>query len=175
MKKGKTDRSKIARNNRQKGHHSERYYAEVFRELGFRFCKTSRLASRMLDNCKIDLSFLPFNVQIKGGVHKGLAPGKVLNKMQGLIKEKFPPFDPVHENPSILIHRKKVYSKGNDDDLVYMSQKQHGNFTVEINQHITILLEKTGKEELGEYSRMVAISFKDFKNYVIPYYLNVMG
>ena len=51
--------------NRRKGHNAERRRAQMFRELGFDKCKTSREASRLLDNCKVDLAFVPYNVQMK--------------------------------------------------------------------------------------------------------------
>ena len=54
--------------NKRKGHNAERYYCNLFKELGFEFCTTARLASRLYDNAKIDLVNLPYNLQIKAGV-----------------------------------------------------------------------------------------------------------
>jgi hypothetical protein len=59
--------------NRTKGHNLEREIARMFRdELGFKFAKTSRLASRMLDNCKVDIAGIPFLIQTKAGYAKSL-------------------------------------------------------------------------------------------------------
>ena len=106
-------------NNRKRGHDAERYYAKVFYDMGFTFCKTSRLASRLLDNCKVDLYGLPYNIQVKGGKHKNLNPRRVLNQMRELLALNFPPHDPVHSYPSFIIHRRMIYSNQNDDDIVY--------------------------------------------------------
>ena len=116
MGKGKT--------NRTKGHVGERKYAKLFRELGFTFCKTSRATSRLLDDSGVDLNFLPFNVQIKAGFHKGMNQSKVLSIIKERLPENFPPGDQVHDKPSILIHAKqcKPGEKRNEfHDLVTMS------------------------------------------------------
>jgi len=56
----------MSKANRDKGHRYERLLAEEFRELGFDKCKTSRYASRMLDDAKVDLyGTEPYNVQAK--------------------------------------------------------------------------------------------------------------
>lgn len=93
--------------NKRKGSNAERYYAKVFREeLGFTFCKTSRQSNRMLDDAGIDLNFLPFNVQIKAGYAKGLNEFKTLKIIRERLPELFPPFDAVHKQVDILIHKK---------------------------------------------------------------------
>lgn len=52
--------------NRQKGHDFEREIAEDFRNNGFKKAKTSRAASRLADDCKIDLvGVFPFAPQCK--------------------------------------------------------------------------------------------------------------
>ena len=68
--------------NRRKGHNAERHYASFFKELGYEFCKTSRQASRLHDDCGIDLMYLPFLVQIKAGKQKGLKEQKLYNTLK---------------------------------------------------------------------------------------------
>ncbi len=108
MDKKEIDRKKIGKNSRAKGHNSERKFAAIFRELGYPFCKTSRQASRLLDDSKVDLAFLPFNVQIKAGKQRGFNPIKELKDMAVEIKKNFPPNDPIHRNPSLIILDKEV-------------------------------------------------------------------
>ena len=49
----KKDRSKIGKNSRVKGHNLERTIVKLFKEeLDFEFAKTSRNASKMLDDCQ---------------------------------------------------------------------------------------------------------------------------
>lgn len=113
--------------NKRKGSNAERYYAKVFREdLGFTFCKTSRQSNRMLDDAGIDLNFLPFNVQIKAGYAKGLNEFKTLNIIRERLPEMFPPFDAVHKQVDILIHKKdtgKGQRKNEYNELVFLWDK----------------------------------------------------
>lgn len=103
-------------NVRTMGHNAERYYAKLFRELGYTFCKTSRLASKLLDDSKIDLAFLPFNIQIKAGAQKGLNPTRELKLMADTCIENFPPTDSVHAQPKLVVHKKTVLPKGRKAD-----------------------------------------------------------
>jgi len=94
--------------NRRKGHNAERNTAQEFRDIGYTFCKTSRQASRLLDDAKVDLAFIPFNVQIKAGKQKGFNAIKELKSMEEAIKKLFPPEDAIHTNPNIVLLRKEV-------------------------------------------------------------------
>ena len=40
---------------RRKGHDYERAIRKEFRDFGWKYCETSRYASKMIDNAKIDL------------------------------------------------------------------------------------------------------------------------
>ena len=66
-------------NVREKGHKLERYIAQLFRQLGFTECLTSRLESKRQDDLGIDLCYTgPFQIQAKaqenlGSSHKYLA------------------------------------------------------------------------------------------------------
>lgn len=131
MKKGEDkppiDRAKLGKRNKNLGNTAERYYADKFREMGFKFCKTSRQASRLHDDAGIDLFGVPgFNVQIKAGHQKGMNGSKVLSIIRERIVELFSPDNSVHENINILIHKKAVGAgnKRNEfDELVTMSFK----------------------------------------------------
>lgn len=113
---------------RNKGHSAERYYAKIFQDLGFTFCKTSRASSRMMDDAGIDLNFLPFNVQIKAGYPKGLNEFKTLEIIEERLPLLFPPYDPVHKKANILIHKKNV-GRGKKstafDELVFLWTKDY--------------------------------------------------
>lgn len=119
-----------AATNKRKGSDAERYYAKVFRDLGFTFCKTSRQSNRMLDDAGIDLNFLPFNVQIKAGYASGLNEFKTLKIIRERLPELFPPYDAVHKQADILIHKKDTgrgRKKNIYDELVFIWQKDAEN------------------------------------------------
>ena len=109
------DKSSRGKTNKRKGSNAEREYAEKFRQLGFENCKTARQGAKMLDDCGIDLIFIPFNVQIKAGIQQGLRPHKVLEYMKNRITEVLPKYSVEHNLPKILIHKRQV-GKGNKKD-----------------------------------------------------------
>ncbi len=94
-------------NTRTKGHNLERVIAKMMRdEMGFEFAKTSRFASRVLDNCKVDIAGVPFLIQAKAGYPKSRPKAEEIFKEieENLIKN-FPKDDPVHKYPKVLIHK----------------------------------------------------------------------
>ena len=109
------DKSSRGKTNKRKGSNAEREYAEKFRQLGFENCKTTRQGAKMLDDCGIDLIFIPFNVQIKAGLQQGLRPHKVLEYMKNRINEVLPKYSVEHNLPKILIHKRQV-GQGNKRD-----------------------------------------------------------
>lgn len=109
------DKSSRGKTNKRKGSNAEREYAEKFRQLGFENCKTARQGAKMLDDCGIDLIFIPFNVQIKAGLQQGLRPHKVLEYMKNRINEVLPKYSVEHNLPKILIHKRQV-GQGNKRD-----------------------------------------------------------
>lgn len=109
------DKSSRGKTNKRKGSNAEREYAEKFRQLGFENCKTARQGAKMLDDCGIDLIFIPFNVQIKAGLQQGLRPNKVLEYMKNRITEVLPKYSVEHNLPKILIHKRQV-GQGNKRD-----------------------------------------------------------
>ena len=118
----------MANKNRDKGHRAERYFAEEFRKLGYTKCVTSRVASRLLDDSKVDLAFTPgVNIQIKAGLQKTMRPAKVLHEMEVALKANFPEEDPISTYPGIVIHRKQGATgkkRTPEMDLVYFYQKK---------------------------------------------------
>jgi len=92
--------------NRTKGHNYERKWAKIFREdLGFKFCKTSRLASKLLDNSNVDLAFIPFNFQCKA-VKNGFNFSDEIKRIQTELKENFPADDKQHNYPIVIAHKR---------------------------------------------------------------------
>ena len=60
----------MSNTNRRKGHDYERKIRLNFRELGWSRCETSRYASKMMDDRKIDLiNTKPFAVQCKASIN----------------------------------------------------------------------------------------------------------
>lgn len=105
---------------RTKGNAAEQLYAKRFREMGFEFCRTSREASDLLDSCGIDLCFVPINPQIKCGFKRNRPNAKALfTKIREDLKKRFPPTDPVHKLPRVLIHKDSGYTA--EGELVTMT------------------------------------------------------
>lgn len=156
--------------NKLRGHNGERYYASYFRNLGFEFCETSRAASRKHDNAKIDLMYVPYNIQIKTGKHTSMNPGKELFSMEASIKLMFPPEDEVFKKPCLLIHRKYVevgHKRKIEDDVVFMSLIQF-NIYKNNGANFEYLSLKEFKFELdSQFKTIVSVTMEDFKNQVI--------
>lgn len=98
-------------NNRRRGHNFEREICKIFKELGYTTAKTSRQASRLLDECKVDLWGIPYNIQCKEGVQKNLSYSKVLSEMRELLAINFPSHDKQIDFPKIVIHKKLPFGK----------------------------------------------------------------
>ena len=114
----------IGANNKRKGSNAERYYVNLFKELGYDKCVTARYGSRIHDDAGIDLINIPFNIQIKAGKQKGLNPVATLIDIKGRIERMFPKENKEHGYPTILIHKKEV-GKGKKrtefDEVVIMT------------------------------------------------------
>ena len=107
-------------NTRTKGHNWERQIVKMLRdELGFEFAKTSRFASRILDNCKVDIAGVPFLIQAKAGYEKNRPKAdEIFKEIEENLKKNFPKDDPVHSFPKVLIH--KLNGKHKFHNLVTM-------------------------------------------------------
>lgn len=91
---------------RNKGHNAEREYAEKFRQLGFEFCKTSRQASRLLDDSGVDLSGIPLTIQIKSGYWNNRPKAdRLFKEIKENLKKNFPPTEKIHSYPKVIIHK----------------------------------------------------------------------
>jgi hypothetical protein len=102
----KESKSKKKINVRQKGNTFEVEVMNMFKQLGYEFCKTSRNASKLYDDCKIDLFGLPINVQVKRGYNKGIVNyHKIKEECLGLIKKNFPKTDSIHQQDFIVIQK----------------------------------------------------------------------
>lgn len=114
------NKEKSPKYSRTKGHNAEREFAKRFRELGFTFCKTARLASQLTDYSDVDLWGLPLNVQIKSGYEKARPKAdEIFIGMKESLKKYFPPGDQVHNLPKVLIH--KLDSRHPERELVIMT------------------------------------------------------
>jgi hypothetical protein len=160
----------VGATNKRKGSTAERYYAKFFRELGFNFCETSRFVSKKHDNAKIDLMYIPFNLQIKAGVQQNMNPGKELFMMATSIASMFPLEDDVHKKPCLLIHYKQGKSGARrtpDMEMVYMSMIQFLAFK-EKSEDLTALSLKEFKFDLNsEFKTIVGMTLDHFKSEVI--------
>lgn len=114
------DRSKMAKTNRTKGHNLERRIRLKFIELGFDKCRTSRQASRLLDDSKVDLAQIPYNVQCKKGYPKGINYTTIFNEMEEALKEHFMEGDPVIDYPKMIVHDK---DRGKSNKVVVMQEE----------------------------------------------------
>lgn len=160
----------IGATNKRKGSTIERYYAKFFRELGFTFCETSRFVSKKHDNAKIDLMYIPFNLQIKAGIQKNMNPGKELFMMASSIASMFPQEEDVHKKPCLLIHYKQGTSgvkRTSDMEIVYMSMAQF-----EVFKSKSLGLEFSTIKEFkfdlqSEFKTIVGMPFDHFKEEVI--------
>jgi hypothetical protein len=94
------------RTSRVKGHNYERKNAQRFREAGYTYCKTSRAASRLLDDCGVDLAYVPFNVQCKN-VKSSINYFGEISNMKTKLKENLPPTDAQHTYPFLVLHKRQ--------------------------------------------------------------------
>ncbi len=157
--------------NKDLGSTIERLYANIFRTLGFKFCATSRLKSKALDNAKIDLADIPYNVQIKAGVQKAMNPGKELMSMAGAMKEIFPPEDQVHFKPCFLIHHKlaKPFQERTEElSLVYMTLVEFQKFKAKYPaiEYDAVKIFKSALPNTP-FKYIIRMKFEYFKNNVI--------
>ena len=156
--------------NKRKGSSAERYYAKFFRELGFTFCETSTIVSKKHDNAKIDLLYIPFNVQIKAGIQKNMNPGKELFMMSTSIAAMFPPEDEVSKRPCLLFHYKQGkpgVKRTPEMEMVYMSMIQFDLFRNETPTLEYSMMKEFKFDLQSEYKTIVGMTLEHFKEKVI--------
>lgn len=162
----------VGATNKRKGSTAERYYANFFKGIGYSHCVTSRFGSKKHDNAKIDLIYVPFNIQIKAGIQRNMNPGKELFMMATSIVSMFPPEDEVHKKPCVLFH----YKQGNvgvkrtpEMEMVYMSIIQFDIFRNKTEgKNLEYSYIKDFKFDLNsEFKTIVGMTFEYFKDEVI--------
>jgi hypothetical protein len=119
----------MANSNRTKGQNYERRLVHIFKSFGFLFAKTSRLASRLLDNCKVDLVGVPFIIQAKAGYPKKRPKFDVISRqIKEELNKHFPKEHVIHDFPIVLCHKLNGYKKENtfwtfaEEDIVNILQ-----------------------------------------------------
>ena len=160
----------IGATNKRKGSTAERHYAKFFRELGFTFCETSRFVSKKHDNAKIDLMYIPFNLQIKAGIQKNMNPGKELFMMASSIANMFPQEEDVHNKPCLLIHYKQGtpgVKRTLDMEMVYMSITQFDSFKNKSSKLEYSMLKEFKFDLQSEFKTVVGMTLDHFKEEVI--------
>lgn len=92
-------------NNRTRGHNLER---QVVRDLTpfFKFAKSSRASSKLLDDSGIDIAFVPFLIQCKCGYPKNRPKFEdEYRNIKENITKNFPESSTIHNMPIVLIHK----------------------------------------------------------------------
>lgn len=79
--------------------------AKVLRDVGYPHAKTTRQASRLLDDCKIDIAFTPYNIQCKS-VLANVNYTTIFREMKKSLTENFPADDSIHTKPLIICHKR---------------------------------------------------------------------
>lgn len=93
----------IGARNRRKGHNLERVIAKWFRDLGYERACTTREGSRLMDNAKLDICYVPFNVQCKAvesHIDYSALTDEVRTEVAKLVPER-------NEFPIIIFHKRK--------------------------------------------------------------------
>lgn len=146
----------LGKRNRVKGHHAERFYANLFKKLGYEHCVTARLGGRIFDNAGIDIINIPFNIQIKAGKQSKLSPGKILLQMDSQIKSLFPENHEVRNYPLFLIHRPNPFSKNFDEDIIYMTHEEFKKLNLPFNYDT---IKKRKSKMSTDFGVIVSIKF----------------
>ena len=82
-------------------------FKEEFGDIDPRFleAKTTRNASKLLDDCGVDIAFVPLNPQIKVGYAKALPRAdKLFLEMRELLLKNFPVGHPQHELMKLVVY-----------------------------------------------------------------------
>ncbi len=96
-------RKNTGKTSRTKGHNYERKIAKEHRDLGFERCLTTRQASRLWDDCKLDLFAVPINTQLKNVSSGPVKYEQVIDDMTEQVKKHLPERA---EMPYVVIHKK---------------------------------------------------------------------
>ena len=132
--------------NRNKGHTFERQWARTMRDIGYIYCKTSRQASRLLDSCKIDLVFLPYNIQCKN-VKANINYIDLIKSIKSTLAENYPEDDPIFDNPIVIAHKR---GRTPEEHLVIMEASSFIDLARKVKEYETIENERVKKRKNGE-------------------------
>lgn len=160
----------VGKTNRRKGSDAERHYASLFRDLGFSGCETSRFVSKKLDNAKVDLTELPFNIQIKAGIQQNMSAGKELSMMETAIKQLFGSEHDMCKRPLLLIHHKqgtKGVKRVPESNMVYMSLIQYDIFRSKSPALEYYTLKHSKFDMFSEFKSIVGITFEVFVDQIV--------
>lgn len=113
---------KAGRRARSVGYGAERRFAKIFRVAGWIEALTMRYVSKLRDDRKIDVAFVPVNMQIKAGNQKALAPRKLLEEITEHVA-KLPDHFPEKKHHCVVVHPRTPgagVKRTKFDDIVYM-------------------------------------------------------
>ena len=118
-------------------------WAKTMRDIGYLFCKTTRQASRLLDSCKIDLAFIPYNIQCKN-VQANINYKDLILSIKTSLLENYPEDDPIFDNPIIIAHKR---GRLPEDHLVIMEASTFIEMAKKIKEYEIIENEKLKKRK----------------------------
>jgi hypothetical protein len=105
-------------NARRKGHNFERLITRDLKQI-FDKARTSREASKLLDDSGVDIAFVPFAIQCKSGYNSRRPKAdELFVDIRNKLKTNFPEGEPICRFPPVLIH--KLGGHGNHKTLVTM-------------------------------------------------------
>lgn len=121
-----SEKVKAKPNVRRIGHNYERKIVKELKEIGFITASTTRATSKIMDDAKIDINGIPYNIQCKS-VRTGLNVFSVLNDMEECIPKMVPERD-IYVN--VVFHKKEseevIALRKEDFYLLIRKLLQHG-------------------------------------------------
>lgn len=124
MPEPRKKRKKSPSYSRNKGKKAEQRYKNRFRDIHFEKCITTRQGSRILDDSKIDLMFIPANIQVKAGYRNSMNYGRVLLEQQEAMEKNLPEGHENFDFISAVFHKKDIPNGTKrlpQDELVVMT------------------------------------------------------
>lgn len=122
-------RRSFGKRNRNVGHNYERKWASIWREIGYDKCKTTRQVSRLLDSCKVDLAFIPYNFQCKS-VKAPINYTELFDSIDALLKENFPEDDRQLTYPPVIAHKRST-----TDEFIIMRPQDFVKLAIKIKAY----------------------------------------
>jgi len=116
------------------------------RDIGYIYCKTSRQASRLLDSCKVDLAFIPYNIQCKN-VKANINYIDLIKTIKETLADNYPEDDPIFDNPIIIAHKR---GRRPEDHLVVMEASSFVDLARKVKEYETIENERIKRRKNAE-------------------------